>query len=134
MKKRCARCAIIRFPYFNRDNDSENYFENLLSLYLPIRSREELKKPYQLFYEKGEVYDRHQQCMRNVKDIVCTNRKKYEANFHAANEVQSIFDDLTREKNDDELAEIVANKERTQTLSKEIDSEENPDFDMISQR
>ena len=132
VKKRCPRCAIIRFPYFNRDNDPANYFENLLSLYLPIRSREELKKPYQLFREKGRVYDRHQHCMRNVKDIVCTNPTKYKANFDEANEVQSIFDDLTRDKKDDEWAEIVANIDRTKTLNREIDSENNPDFDLIS--
>ena len=132
VKKRCDRSAIIRFPYFDRDNDQENYFENLLSLYLPVRSREELKKPYQLFYEKGEVYARQRQCMRNVRDIVCINRQKYESNFDAANDVKSMFDDLTKEMRDDEWSEIVANGEREKTLSREIDSEENPDFDMIS--
>lgn len=70
--------------------------------------------------------------MRNVRDIVCTNRRKYEANFDAANEVRSMFDDLTREMRDDEWLEIVVSAERNQTVSKEIDSEENPDFDMIS--
>ncbi|CAF4157863.1 unnamed protein product, partial [Rotaria sordida] len=74
INKRCNRNAIIRYPYFNR----ENYFENLLSLYLPIRSRNELKKPYELFYEKGETFDNRQQCMRKVKEIVLENRKKYE--------------------------------------------------------
>ncbi|CAF4388623.1 unnamed protein product, partial [Rotaria sordida] len=67
IKKRCNRSAIIRYPYFNRETDRENYFENLLSLYLPIRSRNELKKPYELFYEKGETFDTRQQCIRKVK-------------------------------------------------------------------
>ncbi|CAF1683994.1 unnamed protein product, partial [Adineta ricciae] len=57
VKKRVGKSAIIRFPHFHRENDAENYFENLLSLYLPIRNRNELKKPYELFYEEGEMFD-----------------------------------------------------------------------------
>ena len=43
-----------------------------------------------------------------------------------------MFDDLMRGMTDDEWLEIVANGEREQSLSREIDSEENPDLDMIS--
>ncbi|CAF4699717.1 unnamed protein product [Rotaria sp. Silwood2] len=86
--KRCNREAIMRYPYFNRETDRENYFETLLSLYLPI-SQNELKKHYELFYEIGEMFDARQQCTRRVKEIVYENRKKYEAHLKEADEIES---------------------------------------------
>lgn len=131
VKKRCNQTAIIRYPYFNRETDAENYFENLLALYLPIRSRQELIKPYQLFYEIGDLFDAQHQRMRKVKDIVCENRKKYEAHFDAAEEMESVFNDLSTKTKEDDWAEIVANKEKTSTLNDDLQNEENPDFDIV---
>ena len=134
VKKRYGRCAIIRFPYFNRDTDSENYFENLLSLYLPIRSRDELKKPYQLFYEVGDIYDNILQCIRKVKDVVSENRKKYEANYEIAAEIEGLFDEMSTQTKEDEWADIVTNVRIDQDSEKNINREDNPDFDMIKER
>ncbi|CAF1331247.1 unnamed protein product [Rotaria sordida] len=131
IKKRCNRSAIIRYPYFNRETDRENYFENLLSLYLPIRSRNELKKPYELFYEKGETFDTRQQCIRKVKDIVLENQKKYEAHVKETGETESLFNELSLSMKDNEWAEIVANKEKHSIWSKEIEQDDNPDFNII---
>ncbi|CAF1481232.1 unnamed protein product [Adineta ricciae] len=131
VKKRVGKSAIIRFPHFHRENDTENYFENLLSLYLPIRNRNELKKPYELFYEEGEMYDNRAKCNRKVKDIVCENRKKYEAHFEMADELKTIFDDFSTERKEDEWASIVCNSEKNRQLNEEIICENNPDFDML---
>ncbi|CAF2946327.1 unnamed protein product [Rotaria sp. Silwood2] len=134
IKKRCNRKAIIRYPYFNRETDRENYFENLLSLYLPIRSRNELKKPYELFYEIGEIFDVRQQCIRRVKEIVYENRKKYEAHLKETDEMESLFNQLSVDMKDNEWAEIVANKEKDNIWSGEIELEDNPDFNILHKR
>ncbi|CAF2866624.1 unnamed protein product, partial [Rotaria sp. Silwood2] len=131
IKKRCNRKAIIRYPYFNRETDKENYFENLLSLYLPIRSRDDLKKPYELFYQIGEIFDARLHCNRKVKDIVYENQRKYEINAKETGEVESLFNELSLNLKDNDWAEIVANKEKHNTWSREIEQEENPDFNMI---
>ncbi|CAF4271090.1 unnamed protein product [Rotaria sp. Silwood2] len=94
VKKRCNRNAIIQYPYFNRETDRENYSENLLSLYLPIRS---------------EVFVTRQQCVRKVKDIVHENQRKYEAHVK---ETESLFNELSLNMKGNEWAEIVANKEK----------------------
>ncbi|CAF4698270.1 unnamed protein product, partial [Rotaria sp. Silwood2] len=134
IKKRCNRKAIIRYPYFNRETDTENYFENLLSLYLPIRSRNELKKPYELFYEIGEIFDTRQQCVRRVKEVVYENRKKYEAHLKETDEMESLFNQFSVDMKDNEWAEIVANKEKNNIWSGEIEREDNPDFNIIHKR
>ncbi|CAF1383790.1 unnamed protein product [Adineta steineri] len=131
VKKRCNRNAIIRYPYFNRETDKENYFENLLCLYLPIRNRNELEKPYELFYQTGEVFDNRQQCLRKVKDIVKENRKKYEAHFKETEEIESLYNQLSLDMKENEWAEIVANKEKENAWSREIEEEDNPDFNII---
>ncbi|CAF1332421.1 unnamed protein product [Rotaria sordida] len=134
IKKRCNHNAIIRYPYFNRETDRENYFENLLSLYLPIRSRDDLKKPYELYYEIGEVFDARLQCIRKVKDIVHENQRKYEAHVKETSETESLFNELSLNMKDNEWAEIVANKEKHSTWSREIEQEDNPDFNIIHKR
>ncbi|CAF3367790.1 unnamed protein product [Rotaria socialis] len=131
IKKRCNRKAIIRYPYFNRETDSENYYENLLSLYLPIRNRNELEKPYELFYQIGEIFDNQQQSIRKVKDIVYENQRKYEANMKETGEAESLFNELSLNMKDNEWAEIVANKEKNNLWSREIEQEDNPDFSAI---
>ncbi|CAF2039617.1 unnamed protein product [Rotaria magnacalcarata] len=46
IKKNSAikKLIIIRYPFVNRETDPENYFENLLVLYLPIQNQDELEK------------------------------------------------------------------------------------------
>ncbi|CAF5085131.1 unnamed protein product, partial [Rotaria sp. Silwood1] len=131
IKKRCNRNAIIRYPYFNRETDRENYFENLLSLYLPIRSRNDLKKPYELFYQIGEFFDARQQCIRKVKDIVHENQRKYEAHVKETGETESLFNELSLNMKDNDWAEIVANREKDSIWSREIEQEDDPDFNVI---
>jgi DNA replication protein DnaC len=131
VKKRCNRQAIIRFPYFNRQTDKENYYENLLCLYLPIRSRDELKKPYELFYQTVEVFDKRHEGMRKVKDIVQENQRKYEAHFKETEEVESILHDLSKDAREDDWAAIVAKKGTNDVWSKEIVEEDNPDFNRM---
>ncbi|CAM4767382.1 unnamed protein product [Rotaria magnacalcarata] len=131
IKKRCNRKAIIRYPYFNRETDKENFYETLLSLYLPIRSRDDLKKPYELFYQIGEIFDNQQQCNVKVKYIVHENQTKYEANIKESGEAESLFNQLSLNLKDNEWAEIVANKESNNGWSREIEQEENPDFNVI---
>ncbi|CAF4586714.1 unnamed protein product, partial [Rotaria sp. Silwood2] len=116
VKKRCNRNAIIRYPYFNRETDRENYFENLLSLYLPIRS---------------EVFDTRQQCVRKVKDIVHENQRKYEAHVKETGETESLFNELSLNMKDNEWAEIVANKEKNNIWSREVEEEDNPNLNVI---
>ncbi|CAF5183517.1 unnamed protein product, partial [Rotaria sp. Silwood1] len=103
----------------------------LLSLYLPIRSRSELKKPYELFYEIGEIFDARQQCIRKVKEVVNENRKKYEAHWKETDEAESLFNQLSVDMKDNEWAEIVANKEKDNIWSGDIEREDNPDFNII---
>ena len=134
VKKRCNRNAIIRYPYFNRETDIENYYENLLCLYLPIRNRNELKKPYELFYQTAEILDNRQQCLRKVKDIVNENRKKYEAHFKETEEMESLYNQLSSTMKEDDWAEIVANKEKQNSWSTEIEKEDNPDFNIIHKK
>ncbi|CAF4337644.1 unnamed protein product, partial [Adineta steineri] len=131
VKKRCSRNAIIRYPYFNRETDKENYFENLLCLYLPIRSRNELEKLYELFYQTAEVFDNRQLCVRKVKDIVKENRQKYEAHFKETEEIESLYSQLSLDMRENEWAEIIANKEKKSAWSREIEEEDNPDFNII---
>ncbi|CAM4800160.1 unnamed protein product [Rotaria magnacalcarata] len=126
-----SNSSIIRYPYFNRETDSENYYENLLSLYLPIRNRNELEKPYELFYQIGEIFDNQQQSIRKVKDIVYENQRKYEANMKETGEAESLFNELSLNMKDNEWAEIVANKEKNNLWSREIEQEDNPDFSAI---
>ncbi len=130
VKKRCGRDAIIRYSYFNKETDRENYFENILSLYLPIRSREELKKPYELFYETGEYFDRKRECMTKVKDVVRENRKKYDTHYKESEEMESLFNQLSMDAKD-EWAEIVANREKEKHWMREIEEEENVDLNVI---
>ena len=134
VKKRCNRNAIIRYPYFNREDDRENYFENLLSLYLPIRSRRGLKKPYELFYQIGEIFDTRQQCIRKVKDTVLENQRKYETHVKETDETETLFNELSLNMKNDEWAEIVSSKEKDSTWSREIEQEDNPDFNVIHKR
>ncbi|CAF1600641.1 unnamed protein product [Rotaria magnacalcarata] len=131
IKKRCNRSDIIRYPYFNRETDRENYYENLLFLYLPIRNRNDLEKPYELFYQIGEIFDNRQQFIRKVKDIVYENQRKYEANMKETGEAESLFYELSLNMKDNEWAEIVANKEKNNLWSGEIEQEDNPDFSVI---
>ncbi|CAF4601459.1 unnamed protein product, partial [Rotaria socialis] len=119
VKKRVNRNAIIRYPYFNRETDKENYFENLLCLYLPIRSREDLKKPYELFYQIGEIFDNRQQCNVKVKDVVHENRRKFESNIKETGEAESLFNQLSLTLKDNDWAEIVANKQSNNIWSTE---------------
>ncbi|CAF3475451.1 unnamed protein product [Rotaria socialis] len=134
IKKRCNKKAITRYPFFNRETDQENYFENLLVLYLPIRNRDEFKKPYQLYYENGIVYDYHQNCNRKVKDIVSENRKKYECHFDVSKEMESIFNELATQSKEDDWADVVANIEKNRLGQNEIENEENPDFELIHKK
>ena len=134
VKRRCGRDTIIRFPHFNRETDADNYFENLLCLYLPIRSRGEIKEPYQLFYETGEFFDPDHQVMRKVKEVVCENRKKYESHFNAAEEIESVFTDLSLHAKEDDWAQIVANEEKKRMSNDDLENEENPDFDLIRKK
>ena len=134
VKRRCGRDAIIRFPHFNREADADNYFENLLCLYLPIGSRDEIRKPYQLFYETGEFCDPDHQVMRKVKEIVCENRRKYESHFNAAEEIESVFTDLSLHAKEDDWAQIVANQEKNRVSNDDLENEENPDFDLIRKK
>ena len=131
VKKRCGRHAIIRYPYFNLETDRENYFENLLSLYLPIRSRNDLEKPYELFYETGEIFDAKEQCMRSVKDIVRENRHKYEAHFRDTEEMECLFNQLSTDMKEDEWGEIVARKEKGKQWLTEMEKEDNPDLNVM---
>ena len=131
VKKRCGRNAIIRYPYFNLEIDRENYFENLLSLYLPIRNRSDLEKPYELYYETGEIFDAKQQLMRKVKDIIRENRKKYEAHFKDTEEMECLFNHLSVDMKEDEWAEIVAQKEKEKQWLTEMDADDNPDLNVI---
>ncbi|CAF4063601.1 unnamed protein product, partial [Rotaria magnacalcarata] len=114
--------------------DSGNYFENLLVLYLPIRNRDELKKPYQLFYENGIVYEFNQNCDRKVKDIVCENRKKDECHFDISKEMESIFNELATQSKEDDWAAVVATIEKNRIDQNEIENEENPDFELIHKK
>ncbi|CAF2086322.1 unnamed protein product [Rotaria magnacalcarata] len=116
IKKRCNRNAIIRYPYFNRETDTESYYENLLSLYLPIRS---------------EIFDNRQQSIRKVKDIVYENQRKYEAHLKETDAMMSLFNESTENVKEDEWSEIVANLEKNQIYSREIEQEDNPDFNTI---
>jgi hypothetical protein len=93
-----------------------------------------LKKPYELYYETGEVFDANQQMIRKVKNIVSENRKKYEAHFKETDEMESLFNQLTTDMKDDEWAEIVANKEQPDAWTTEIEHEDNPDFNIIHKR
>ncbi|CAF1381764.1 unnamed protein product [Rotaria magnacalcarata] len=131
VKERVNRNAIIRYPYFNRETDKENYFENLLCLYLPIRKRDDLKKPYELFYQIGEIFDNRQQCNLKVKDVVHENRRKYESNIKETGEAESLFNQLSLTLKDNDWVEIVANKESNNIWSREIEQEENPDFNVM---
>ncbi|CAF1416692.1 unnamed protein product [Rotaria magnacalcarata] len=116
IKKRCNRNAIIRYPYFNRETDTESYYENLLSLYLPIRI---------------EIFDNRQQSIRKVKDIVYENQRKYEAHLKETDAMMSLFNESTENVKEDEWSEIVANLEKNQIYSREIEQEDNPDFNTI---
>ena len=131
VKKRCGRKAIIRFPYFDRHTDTENYYENLLCLYLPIRSRDDLRRPYELFFRAGEVYDKRVDCMRRVKEIVEENQRKYEAHFRETEEVESLFNQLSTDAKEDDWAAIVAKKGINDIWYKEIEAEDNPDFNRM---
>ena len=131
IKKRCVRNAIIRFPYFNRETDTENYFENILCLYLPIRSRDELKQPYELFYETADFYDTKQKKWRKVKEVVIENRKKYEKHYTETEEMESIFNSLSNDANENEWAKIVADREKERQWLIEIENEDNVDLNII---
>ena len=134
VKKRCGRNAVIRFPYFSLEIDKENYFENLLSLYLPIRSRNDLQKPYELYYETGEIFDWKEQSMRRVKDIIRENRMKYESHFQDTTEIESYYNDLSGNMKENDWAEIVAQKGKEKQWLSEIAAEDNPDLNVIHKK
>lgn len=130
IKKKTNKGAIIRYPHFDRETETEDYFENLLSLYLPIQSREELKRPFETFYESGVVFDFNRKCERKVKEIVHENRKKYECHYDTSHEIETVFSDLTKQTKADDWAEIVADVKECQSINVNEDIY-NPDFDMI---
>jgi hypothetical protein len=77
IKKR-SKAAVIRYPKFNKEKDSERYYENHLRLYLPHRRNLDLlplsMDSYETFYTTGKIGQ------QLVRDIIKTNSSPYELN------------------------------------------------------
>ena len=70
--------AIIRFPQFNLEDDSERFYHNMMRLYLPIRNENDIKTPYEEFYRNGSIKCATGEII-SVKKIVLSNKQRYES-------------------------------------------------------
>lgn len=92
VQKRCKTDpAVIRYPRFNTEKNSEKHYQSLLQLYLPYRQMVHLKPPgfdmYQTFYESGYVCLEGSNKLEHVKQIVDTNWTRFASNEHMLNKL-----------------------------------------------
>ncbi|XP_035667118.1 uncharacterized protein LOC118409861 [Branchiostoma floridae] len=126
-KRTRSKPAIIRFPKFNKDKDTERYYATLLKLYLPHYCDTELKPTpytkYEEFYSDGFVSIFGNTDDVKVCDIVQTNRQKFEGNVDNIPQTCQDFNDTP--DIDDPWAQILPDaKEHEQVTSKDQEDED----------
>ncbi|XP_064617311.1 uncharacterized protein LOC135481415 [Liolophura sinensis] len=74
--------AVVRYPRFSPENQSEKYFQSILQLFLPYRTDSQLKpdgfNSFEYFFETGAVSLLNNTSVELVKDIVNRNKASFE--------------------------------------------------------
>lgn len=90
--------AVIRYPRFNTEKDSEKHYQSLLQLYLPYRQMTHLKPPrfdlYRTFYETGYVSLEKSDKLESVKQIVDSNCALFAISEQLLDEAQQIYESI----------------------------------------
>ncbi|XP_065933699.1 uncharacterized protein [Magallana gigas] len=90
--------AVIRYPRFNTEKDSEKHYQSLLQLYLPYRQMTHLKPPgfdlYRTFYETGYVSLEKSDKLESVKQIVDSNWAQFAISEQLLDEAQQIYETI----------------------------------------
>ncbi|KAK3088416.1 hypothetical protein FSP39_018892 [Pinctada imbricata] len=88
--------AVIRYPPTNISREPEKHYRNILQLFLPYRTENQLKPPefdlYQSFYESGCVKFKDDSSLHIVQDVVNKNRNLFSKNEDALIEAQELYD------------------------------------------
>ena len=95
-KRSRTKPAIIRYPRFNESNQSEEYYQTMLQLFLSYWTRAQLKPPkfdlYESFYESGFVQYKGDEGLCKVKDVVERNRSIFITHEKDIEEAREYFD------------------------------------------
>lgn len=90
--------AVIRYPRFNTEKDSEKHYQSLLHLFLPYRQMTHLKPPgfdlYRTFYETGYVSLEKSDKLESVKQIVDSNWAQFAISEQLLDEAQQIYETI----------------------------------------
>ncbi|XP_077967731.1 uncharacterized protein LOC144421967 [Styela clava] len=106
-KRETTQPAIVRYPRFRKEKNSEKYYRSILELFFPHRTDEDLKplsyKNYTEFYKFGKC-SVHGRSM-NVKELVTENMRKFENIREELSEAGNMLAD--EQLSQDEWADLI---------------------------
>ncbi|XP_077972734.1 uncharacterized protein LOC144427420 [Styela clava] len=106
-KRETTQPAIVRYPRFRKEKNSEKYYRSILELFFPHRTDEDLKplhcKNYAEFYKFGKC-SVHGRSM-NVKELVTENMRKFENIREELSEAGNMLAD--KQLSQDEWADLI---------------------------
>ncbi len=134
-KRTRSKPAVIRYPRFSREKSAEKFYCTMLTLYLPHRTKDQLKpsgfESYEGFFSQGHICLDHDSEITAVRSIVEKNwslfEKDVEAIDNALNEMQECGpreDAWERIAAETERERLEAEAERQETTFVDEDNEE----------
>ena len=96
VQKRTKKNAIIRYPRFNVETNTERFYQSMLQLFLPYRTNDELKpsefKCYQQFFFLGSVQLNSK--VKKVRTIVTRNKAFYEKDAESFDKAKEFLENM----------------------------------------
>ncbi|XP_077976185.1 uncharacterized protein LOC120334975 [Styela clava] len=106
-KRETTQPAIVRYPRFRKEKNSEKYYRSILELFFPHRTDEDLKPLYYKNYTEFHKFGKcsvHGRSM-NVKELVTENMRKFENISEELSEAGNMLAD--EQLSQDEWADLI---------------------------